>query len=134
MQSFYLTKTKPNIFSQKIYVWFVEATKKRRFASSFLAPRVSITQGRAYLLVKPQKKEDLHPLLAPRVGFEPTAYRLTVECSTAELSGNICSLRDIKITQVNVLYNMFFSFASVFMKFLNLCLLDFFYLSYSSLK
>ena len=76
-----------------------EATKKRRFASSFLAPRV---------------------------GFEPTAYRLTVECSTAELSGNICSLRDIKITQANVLYNMFFSFASVFMKFLNLCLLDFF--------
>ena len=91
-----------------------------------MAPRVSITQGRAYLLVKPQKKEDLHLLLAPRVGFEPTAYRLTVECSTAELSGNICSLRDIKITQANVLYNMFFSFASVFMKFLNLCLLDFF--------
>ena len=128
----------------------------------FLVPRVSITQGRAYLLVKPQKKKicilffgspsrhcSLSSLstreatkkrrfassfLAPRVGFEPTAYRLTVECSTAELSGNIYSLRDIKITQVNVLYNMFFSFASVFMKFLNLYLLDFFYLSYSSLK
>lgn len=26
--------------------------------------------------------------LAPRVGFEPTTYRLTVECSTAELPGN----------------------------------------------
>ena len=26
--------------------------------------------------------------LAPRVGFEPTAIRLTVECSTAELSGS----------------------------------------------
>ena len=25
--------------------------------------------------------------LAPRVGFEPTTYRLTVECSTAELPG-----------------------------------------------
>lgn len=26
--------------------------------------------------------------MAPRVGFEPTAIRLTVECSTAELSGS----------------------------------------------
>ena len=26
--------------------------------------------------------------MAPRVGFEPTAARLTVECSTAELSGS----------------------------------------------
>ena len=26
--------------------------------------------------------------MAPRVGFEPTTIRLTVECSTAELSGN----------------------------------------------
>src|SRR5205085_5279019 len=26
--------------------------------------------------------------VAPRVGFEPTAIRLTVECSTAELSGS----------------------------------------------
>ena len=27
-------------------------------------------------------------VVAPRVGFEPTAIRLTVECSTAELSGS----------------------------------------------
>ncbi len=27
--------------------------------------------------------------MAPRVGFEPTTYRLTAGCSTAELSGNI---------------------------------------------
>lgn len=26
--------------------------------------------------------------LAPRAGFEPATYRLTVECSTAELPGN----------------------------------------------
>ena len=28
--------------------------------------------------------------MAPRVGFEPTTLRLTAECSTAELSRNIC--------------------------------------------
>ena len=27
--------------------------------------------------------------MAPRVGFEPTTYRLTAGCSTAELSGNM---------------------------------------------
>ena len=27
--------------------------------------------------------------MAPQVGFEPTAYRLTAECSTTELLGNI---------------------------------------------
>ena len=30
--------------------------------------------------------------VAPRVGFEPTTIRLTVECSTAELSGNAAVL------------------------------------------
>ena len=28
--------------------------------------------------------------LAPRAGFEPATCRLTVECSTAELPGNVC--------------------------------------------
>ena len=27
--------------------------------------------------------------MAPRVGFEPTTYRLTADRSTAELSGNV---------------------------------------------
>ena len=31
----------------------------------------------------------LHFYLAPQVGFEPTAYRLTAERSTTELLGNI---------------------------------------------
>lgn len=88
----------------------VRKNKKRNFKSSFfsipqiylqntifllvrtvnsLAPRVGL------LIVEPIysgiKKPKLFcfGLLAPRVGFEPTAYRLTVECSTAELSGNI---------------------------------------------
>ena len=29
---------------------------------------------------------NCHPLLAPRVGLEPTTLRLTAECSTIELS------------------------------------------------
>lgn len=35
--------------------------------------------------------KSLYPLilLAPQVGFEPTAYRLTAERSTTELLGNI---------------------------------------------
>ena len=28
--------------------------------------------------------------MAPRVGLEPTAYRLTAECSTIELPWNTC--------------------------------------------
>ncbi len=34
--------------------------------------------------------------LAPRVGFEPTACRLTAECSTVELPGN-CTGRNDRI-------------------------------------
>ena len=39
-----------------------------------------------------QKESQLERVgftLAPQVGLEPTAYRLTVECSTTELLGNI---------------------------------------------
>lgn len=31
--------------------------------------------------------------VAPRAGFEPATNRLTAGCSTAELPGNRCSLR-----------------------------------------
>ena len=33
--------------------------------------------------------------MAPRVGFEPTAYRLTAECSTVELPWNIQTGNDL---------------------------------------
>lgn len=53
--------------------------------------------------------------LAPRVGFEPTTLWLTVTCSTAELSGNIYKTVWF-LTQVNLLYNETFTFASIFLK------------------
>ena len=34
------------------------------------------------------KLNHLQKEMAPRAGFEPATCRLTVECSTAELSGN----------------------------------------------
>ena len=52
--------------------------------------------------------------LAPQVGFEPTAYRLTVECSTTELLGNI-KLLFFKRTMV--LYNTFKNNATLFINF-----------------
>ncbi len=46
--------------------------------------------------------------MAPRVGFEPTAIRLTVECSTTELSGNNVAYRetsfDVKRAYSNAIY------------------------------
>ncbi len=40
------------------------------------------------ILANPRKIWVFKKVVAPRVGFEPTAIRLTVECSTAELSGS----------------------------------------------
>ena len=52
-------------------------------------------------------------ILAPQVGFEPTAYRLTVECSTTELLGNIKFL----FSRTMVLYNTLKINATLFCKF-----------------
>ena len=35
--------------------------------------------------------------MAPPVGFEPTTYRLTAECSTVELRGNIIKALNHKL-------------------------------------
>lgn len=48
--------------------------------------------------------------LAPRAGFEPATYRLTVECSTAELPGIICA------AEVRLLIQMLSRFAKRFFK------------------
>lgn len=51
--------------------------------------------------------------LAPQVGFEPTAYRLTVECSTTELLGNI---KLSFFSRTMVLYNIVKNIATLFCK------------------
>ncbi len=47
---------------------------------------------RTVLAKKPFPLDEIQKLLrwslAPRVGFEPTTYRLTAECSAAELPRN----------------------------------------------
>ncbi len=40
-----------------------------------------------------QSQNDVKSNLAPRVGLEPTTLRLTAECSTIELSGNMDNIR-----------------------------------------
>ena len=50
-----------------------------------------IRTGKVSVLLeaKAQSKQSIKKgIVAPRVGFEPTTDRLTVDCSTAELSGN----------------------------------------------
>ena len=57
-----------------------------------LAPQVDVARQCEPITHPCRKKNTLSGvflLLAPQVGFEPTAYRLTVECSTTELLGNI---------------------------------------------
>lgn len=56
------------------------------------------------------KNRHLFRKLAPRAGFEPATYRLTVECSTAELPGIICA------AEVRLLIQMLFRFAKRFFK------------------
>ena len=47
--------------------------------------------------------------MAPRAGFEPATCRLTVECSTAELPGNVCA-----VAVLGGLIRMLFRFAKQF--------------------
>ena len=60
-----------------------QADKKRR-----QPPEKHYNLGRGFKLGKLEKPSFPKKVVAPRVGFEPTAIRLTVECSTAELSGS----------------------------------------------
>lgn len=46
--------------------------------------------------------------LAPRAGFEPATYRLTVECSTAELPGIIRAAVSLCASEVRLLIRMLF--------------------------
>lgn len=51
--------------------------------------------------------------MAPQVGFEPTAYRLTAERSTTELLGNIKVCRNILSKKIRFV-NDFSHFFTVF--------------------
>lgn len=64
----------------------------------FLSDRVPFFRGRetgsdimrtADLKQKTPSDKRRFTIVAPRVGFEPTTYRLTADCSTIELSGII---------------------------------------------
>ncbi len=57
------------------------------------SPKVAKSDKNSYCKQKAQYFCKYWVVLAPRVGFEPTTYRLTAECSTAELSRNISLLR-----------------------------------------
>ena len=52
--------------------------------------------------------------LAPRVGLEPTAYRLTAECSTIELPRNITTLMSgVRFLKFDYFFIVLLSFFSI---------------------
>ena len=54
------------------------------------------------LPIPPFRRTNIRKKLAPRVGLEPTAYRLTAGCSTIELPRNTCCIT-INIINRNVI-------------------------------
>ena len=105
---------------------------KKKMKTSFilLAPRVgfslSVTYaaGRRFHKYNKKKMKTSFILLAPRVGFEPTTLRLTVACSTAELTGNIssCGFKPRKCLYYNILFELLQQFLKDFYQKFLLCI------------